>query len=311
MRIVFMGTPQFAVPSLKGLVEAGYEVAGVFCQPDRPAGRGNRVTACPVKAYALSQGIPVMQVERIRRPEGLEALKALRPDLCVTAAFGQILSRENLAVPPLGTVNVHASLLPRHRGAAPVNWAILMGDRTTGVTTMFTDAGLDSGDMLLKRETPILPGETAGELSERLSLLGREVLLDTLIALERGDCPRIPQDPAQVTYEPMLDKALGRLDFQESAQALERKVRALNPWPGAWADMPAGVLKIWAARALAGEFPGVPGQVAVSGPREGLVIRCGEGALELTQIQAPGAKRMEARAYLRGKALPAGTVLNG
>lgn len=311
MRVVFMGTPQFAVPSLKGLVEAGYEVAGVFCQPDRPAGRGGRLTVCPVKEYALSQGIQVRQVERIRRPEGLEALKDLRPDICVTAAFGQILSRENLAVPPLGTVNVHASLLPRHRGAAPINWAILMGDQTTGVTTMFTDPGLDTGDMLIKRETPILPGETAGELTQRLSLLGKEVLLDTLSAIAKGDCRPTPQDPAQASYEPMLDKALGRMDFDENAQALERKVRALNPWPGAWTDMPGGVLKIWSARPLTKEFPGLPGQVVVSGPREGLVVKCGRGALELTEIQAPGAKRMQARAYLMGKTLPVGTVLHG
>ena len=167
-------------------------MAGVFCQPDRPAGRGNRLVCCPVKLRAEQLDIPVYQVERIRSPQGLEALKALNPQLCVTAAFGQILSRENLAVPPLGTVNVHASLLPRHRGAAPIQWAILMGDQETGVTTMFTDPGLDTGDMLLKASTPIGPQETAGELTQRLSQMGARLLVETLEAIGRGDCPPHP-----------------------------------------------------------------------------------------------------------------------
>ncbi len=311
MRVVFMGTPQFAVPSLEALVQAGHQVAGVFCQPDRPAGRGNRVVCCPVKLRAEQLGIPVYQVERIRSPQGLEALKALNPQLCVTAAFGQILSRENLAVPPLGTVNVHASLLPRHRGAAPIQWAILMGDQETGVTTMFTDPGLDTGDMLLKASTPIGPQETAGELTQRLSQMGARLLVETLEAIGRGDCPRSPQDPGLATYEPMLDKAMGRLDFTRSAQELERWVRGLNPWPGAWAQMEQGTLKIWAAQALDQTFPGQPGQVVVSSPKEGLTVACGQGALKLTQIQGPNAKRMDARAYLMGKALPVGMVLNG
>lgn len=311
MRIVFMGTPDFALPSLKALVEGEWQVVGVFCQPDRPAGRGKRVTACPVKQYAAGQGIPVFQPERIRRPDGLEALTALKPDLCVTAAFGQILSQENLNVPRLGTVNVHASLLPRHRGAAPINWAVLMGEEYTGITTMFTDIGLDTGDMIMQKKTRILPDETAGELSGRLALMGGELLIETILAIEGGYCPRIPQDEAMASYEPMLDKEMGRLDFSQNALALHNRVRGLNPWPGAFAELREGLLKIWKTRVLQGEWSGCPGEVILSSPKAGLVVKCGSGALELLEIQAPGARRMEARAYLLGKSLEAGTVLNG
>ena len=193
MRVVFMGTPEFSVPILRALVENGYEVAGVFTQPDKPKGRGGKVQMTPVKEYALSQNIPVFQPLKIRK-DGLDDLKSLAPDLCVTAAFGQILSQEVLDVPKIGTVNVHTSLLPRHRGAAPVQWTVWQGETVTGVTTMFTDAGIDTGDILLQRETPIGPEETAGELTERLSHLGGELLIETLRRIEAGDCPRQKQD---------------------------------------------------------------------------------------------------------------------
>lgn len=312
MRIVFMGTPEFAVPSLQALIDGGYEVVGAFTQPDRPAGRGGKLRACPVKALALAHGIEVIQVEKIRRADGLEALRRLRPDLCVTAAFGQILSKENLAVPPLGTVNVHASLLPRHRGAAPINWAIMMGDRVTGVTTMFTDAGLDTGDMILKAETEIGPEETAGQLTQRLSLLGADLLIKTIRAIERGDCVRTPQDERLATYEPMLTKETGLIDFAQSPTAIVNQVRALDPWPGAYARMDEGVLKVWAAKAASEPAPSArPGEVIVSDGKRGLIVACESGAIELIEIQAPGAKRMDARAYLRGKSIEVGMVLNG
>ncbi len=311
MRIVFMGTPDFAVPSLRALLDAGYDVTGAFTQPDRPAGRGGKTRACPVKLLAEQRGVPVVQVEKIRRPEGLEALKAFAPDLCVTAAFGQILSGENLQVPRLGTVNVHASLLPRHRGAAPINWAIWMGDKTTGVTTMFTDKGLDTGDMIFKEETEVGLYETAGELTARLAEMGAQVLLRTVSAIENGDCPREAQDAALATYEPMLQKEMGLMDFTQDAAHLARQVRALDPWPGAYAGMREGVLKVWKAKQAEGEYQGAPGEVLVSDGRKGLIVACGGGALELIEIQAPNAKRMEARAYLRGKSIPEGMVLNG
>lgn len=311
MRIVFMGTPEFAVPSLRALLDAGYEVVGAFTQPDRPAGRGKKVIACPVKRLAEARGVPVFQPERIKRADGLEMLKALSPDLCVTAAFGQLLSKENLAVPKLGTVNVHASLLPRHRGAAPINWAILLGDRVTGVTTMFTDEGLDTGDMILKAETEIGAQESAGELTQRLSALGARVLIDTLRAIETGNCPRERQDASLASYEPLLTKEMGRMDFHKPPEELALKARALDPWPGTFAMLPEGPLKVWRAKATEGDWRGVPGQVVAADAKHGLIVMCGQGALELTEIQAPNAKRMDARAYLRGKAIQEGLVLNG
>ena len=208
MRIVFMGTPEFAVPCLEALISRkGTEVAGVFTQPDRPKGRGNKLTPSPVKERAVKAGIPVFQPERIRKT-GIEDLKALRPDLCVTAAFGQILSREVLDIPPMGNINVHASILPRHRGSAPIAHAIMDGDKAAGVTTMMMDEGIDTGDMLLKAETDILPTETCGELTERLSRIGAELLTRTLDELEAGTLKRIPQNEAEMTYDPMLNKAM-------------------------------------------------------------------------------------------------------
>lgn len=309
MRIAFMGTPEFAVPSLQALYDAGYEVAGVFTQPDRPAGRGKKLAECPVKTRALELGLPVFQFERLRRAEGVEALASLRPDYAVTAAFGQILSQALLNVPKFGTVNVHASLLPAYRGAAPVNWCIYMGEERAGVTTMMTDAGIDTGDMLLQKETPIGEMETAGELLIRLSQIGAELLIETLKSLERGDCPRTKQDPAKASHQPMLKKEMGMIDFARSAREIACHVRGLNPWPGAYALLPEGALKIWLARPAAGEFGGRPGEVVVSSPKQGLIVRCGEGALEILELQAPNAKRMAAKAYLAGKPLPVGARL--
>ena len=230
MRIVFMGTPEFAVPSLEALIGAGYEVVGAVTQPDRPVGRKGKLTPPPVKVCAQQHGIPVLQFERIRRPEGREALEALKPDLFVTAAFGQILSAKVLAIPKLGTINVHASLLPRHRGSAPINWCVMMGETVTGITTMYTDIGMDTGDMLLKAETPIGENETAGELSDRLSELGAELLIRTLRELEAGTLKRIPQNPAEATYEPKLDKETGRIDWTKTAREIDCLVRGATPW---------------------------------------------------------------------------------
>ena len=308
MRVVFMGTPDFAVPSLKALIESGYPVAGVFCQPDRPVGRGKKLAVGPVKALALERGIPVFQPERIKRPEGVKMLLDLAPDLVVTAAFGQILSREILDIPPMGTVNVHASLLPRHRGAAPINWCIMMGEKVSGVTTMYTDVGLDTGDMLLKRETPIGEMETAGELSERLSHLGAELLIETLQKIQDGTCPRTPQDQKSASYEGMLSKELGKIDWSRPAREIACQVRGLNPWPGAYTAMSGGVLKIWLAKAWEKQG-GAPGEVMAASGKEGLIVACGQGCLEILEMQAPNGKRMSAKAYLLGKPVPVGTVL--
>ena len=306
MRIVFMGTPEFAVPSLRALCEHGYEVAGVFTQPDRPRGRGNRLSPSPVKEYALSQGIPVFQPEKIRR-DGVDDLRALAPDLCVTAAFGQILSQEILDIPPMGSVNVHASLLPRHRGSAPINWAILQGDRQAGVTTMMMARGIDTGDMLRAAATDILPGETAGELTLRLSGIGASLLLDTLRGMEDGSVKPIPQDEARMTYDPMLTKQMGIIDWTEPAQAIVNRIHGLNPWPGCSTAIQGGRMKLLRAKTAGGS--GAPGEILSADVKDGLVIACGEGAVEIVQLQAPGGKPMGARDYLRGHALTVGTVL--
>lgn len=306
MRIVFMGTPEFAVPSLKALCENGYDVVGVITQPDRPKGRGNKVVMSPVKEYALSQSIPVFQYQRIRR-EGVEDLKALQPDLCVTAAFGQILSQEILDIPPMGTINVHASLLPRHRGSAPINWAIIQGDAEVGVTTMMTARGVDNGDMLLKCASPRKADETAGELTQRLSEDGAALLLKTLHALEAGTLERIPQDESAMTYDPMLTKEMGVIDWNDSAQSIVNRILGLNPWPGCSTAYEGARLK-W-LRAEVAQGAGQPGEILTADPKNGLVIAAGSGAVRVLQMQAPGGKPMNPKDYLRGHPMAAGTVL--
>ncbi len=309
MRIVFMGTPDFAVPSLRALLDAGYDVAGVVCQPDRPKGRGHKLAACAVKEAALAAGIPVFQPERIKRPEGVQMLRDLAPDLCVTAAFGQILSQELLDIPLMGTVNVHASLLPRHRGSAPVHWSILCGDAETGVTTMLTDRGMDTGDILLSSRTPIGPRETAGELTDRLSEMGARLLIDTLHAMEAGTLSRTPQDAAQASYEPMLTKELGCVDFSHSAAQIDRLVRGVTPWPGAYCEGENGAIKIFSVRP-ASECPSAAaGTIVAADGKRGLVVSCGDCDLELEEIQMPGAKRMRAADYLRGHHMTTGASL--
>lgn len=305
-----MGTPDFAVPSLRALMDAGYEVVGVVTQPDRPVGRSKKLAPPPVKVLAQERGIPVLQFERIRLKEGREALEALKPDLFVTAAFGQILSQPVLDIPRLGTVNVHASLLPKYRGSAPINWCLVQGEAVTGVTTMMTNAGIDTGDMLLSRRLPIGPDENAEELAARLSQAGAELLLETLRELEAGRLVRTPQQEEEATYQPMLTKEMGEMDWERSAQALHNQARGLYPWPGAYTQMESGVLKVWRTRVADGE-DGVPGGTVVkASPKEGLFVACGGGGvLEIVEMQAPGAKRMNARDYLRGKPMQVGTVL--
>ena len=306
MRIVFMGTPEFAVPSLRALCEAGYEVVGVFTQPDRPKGRGNKVVASPVKEYAVSRGIPVFQPLRIRR-DGVEDLRALAPDLCVTAAFGQILSQEVLDIPPLGNINVHASLLPRHRGSAPIAWAIMQGDEEAGVTTMMMDRGIDTGDMLLRAATPIGPGETCGELTARLSELGAALLMETLRALEAGTLTRVPQDEAQMTYDPMLTREMGVIDWTMPAREIVNRIHGLNPWPSCSTAFEGGRLKLLRAEAVPGS--GQPGEVLVADAKQGLMVAAGEGAVRVLLMQAPGGKPMEPKVYLNGHPMQTNVVL--
>lgn len=308
-RVVFMGTPEFAVPSLDALLDAGYDVVGAFTQPDRPTGRGHKLAACPVKQRALERGVEVFQFERVKGQKGLDTMRELKPDVVVTAAFGQILSRKLLEVPKFGTVNVHASLLPKYRGSAPINWCIVNGEKVTGVTTMLTDVGVDTGDMLLARETEIGDMETAGELSQRLSVIGAELLIETLDGYLKGEITPVKQDESLMSYQPMLDKEMGRIDWTRSAQEIACQVRGLNPWPCAFTVINGGNLKIYLAKAIDCECDAKPGTVVESSAKKGLTVACGKGALEIIEMQAPNAKRMQAKAYLMGKRIDAGTVL--
>ena len=306
-----MGTPEFAVPSLEALIGAGYEVVAAVTQPDRPVGRKKTLTPPPVKVCAQAHGVPVLQFERIRRKEGREALTALQPDLFVTAAFGQILSKAVLDIPRLGTINVHASLLPQYRGSAPINWCIVSGEKKAGVTTMMTNEGIDTGDMLLRDEVEIGENETAEELTERLSSLGAQTLLRTLRALEDGTLVRTPQNEAEASYQPMLTREMGEMDWSRSAQQLHDQVRGLYPWPGAYTTMDGGVLKVWVSRISDMKTDAAPGAVVKADAKEGLFVACGTGVLQIVELQAPGSKRMNARDYLRGKPMQTGTVLGG
>jgi methionyl-tRNA formyltransferase len=245
MRVVFMGTPEFATPSLRMLADEGHEIAAVVCQPDRPRGRGGRTTACPAKVEALAMGLRVLSFERIRDPEAVAALRQLAPDVLVTAAYGQILSKKILDIPPLGCINVHGSLLPRYRGPAPIQWAIIQGERTTGVTTMLTDRGVDTGDILLQRTLEIGPEETAGELTARLAALGADALRLTLQLWAAGQLKPTPQNPAEATRFPMLTREDGRIDWRRPAGDIVNGCGAVDPWPGAFTVLAGETLKIW------------------------------------------------------------------
>lgn len=309
MRIAFLGTPEFALPSLRALIARGDTIA-VFTQPDRPVGRHSKLTPPPVKVLAEERGLPVYQFERIKRPEGVEALRAFAPDLMVTAAFGQLLSQENLDIPKYGCINVHGSLLPKYRGAAPIQWSVIDGETVTGVTTMMTDIGMDTGDILLQAETAIDPNETAGELYDRLAALGASLLHTTLSALEAGTLPRRKQEEAQATKCVLLKKEHGRLDFSSSSAEVHNRVRGTNPWPGAYALWDGEPLKIWKTRRVEGLFMqlDMPNGELFGDEKEGLYVQCADAPLEILELQAAGGKRLDGRTFLRGKPI-AGKIL--
>ena len=305
MRIVFMGTPDFAVPSLEALVGAGHEVVGVFSQPDRPVGRHqNKLQPTPVKVCAQAHGIPVFQPEKLRDGTALAVLKELAPELIVVAAYGRVLPDDILALPPKGCINVHSSLLPRYRGAAPINWAILNGDGETGVTIMDMAHELDAGDILAQVSTPIDPAEDAAGLFDRLARLGGELLTETVKRLEAGAVVRTPQDPTRVSYAPMLSKALSPVDWTRPARAIHDQIRGLIPWPGASTDALTGeTLKLWKSRVSDRTSQAAPGTVLAAGPA-GIDVACGGGSmLTILELQAPGSRRMSAGDYLRGHPL--------
>ena len=302
MRIVFMGTPDFAVPSLQMLIDRKEEVCAVFTQPDKPKGRGHKLQAPPVKELALAHNIPVYQPTTLRDEEPQRLLSDLAPELIVVAAYGKLLPKAVLDLPKYGCINVHGSLLPKYRGAAPIQWAVINGEQTTGVTTMYMGEGMDTGDMLLKAETPIGPEETAGELFDRLMVLGAELLGKTLDALAAGTLERIPQDEMQATKAPMLSKELSTLDFHRPAAELHDLIRGLNPWPCAVVELDGKRLKLLASKVVAES--GTPGEVAQR--EEGLIVFCGEGALLITELQTETGKRMGGAEYLRGHPIQPG-----
>jgi methionyl-tRNA formyltransferase len=306
MRVIFMGTPEFALPTLEGLIDSGVKIVGVFTQPDRPKGRGRKLEPSPVKRLAEEHGLPVFQPERLRDKDAIKQVRSLKPDLVVVVAYGQILPQEVLDIPKYGCVNVHASLLPRHRGAAPINKAIIDGDPMTGVTTMQMDAGLDTGDMLVKKSISIFPNENAGELHDRLAQLGREAMEETLARLCAGTLSPQKQDDSRSSYAPMLKKEDGLIDWKRPAAAIHNQVRGLYPWPGAFTHLDGEVLKIADTRIA--DTSGNPGEILVL-ENSGVVVACGEGALQIRRLQLPGKKMLPAADFLRGVKLKVGQKL--
>ena len=304
MRIVFMGTPAFAVPSLEKLIEAGHSVVGVFSQPDKPKNRGMKLLPTPVKECALAHGVPVFQPTKLRDGTALEQIRALDPELIVVAAYGRILPDEILNYPAKGCINVHSSLLPRYRGAAPINWAILNGDEETGVTIMHMAHDLDAGDIIDQVRTPIDPDEDAETLYGRLAVLGGELLLRVVEELEAGTARRTPQDPTQVTLAPMLSRELSPVDWSRSARQIHDQVRGLSPWPAATTDAITGdTMKLCRTQVTGETTSAKPGTVVSAGKR-GIDMACGNGTvLRILELQAAGKKRMRAADYLRGNPL--------
>lgn len=309
MKIVFMGTPEFAVPSLNMLLEEGYEIAAVVTQPDKPKGRGNKMAAPPVKEFAIKHGINVLQPSKIKTTEFVDQIKAIGPDLLVTAAYGKILSKELLEVPSLGCINVHGSLLPAYRGAAPINWAVINGEELTGITTMFTDVGLDTGDMLLKKEIAIEPDMSVGELHDKMSILGAEVLKDTLVELNRGALKRIPQKDAESSYAPIMTKELGLIDWSKTAKEIHNLVRGTDPWPGAYTFLNGMRIRIWRTVLEAHNEIGHACGEIVEVDSKGIFVKCSEGYVLIKEVQVDSSKRMNVSDYIRGHKIDVGEIL--
>ena len=310
MRIVFMGTPEFALPSLDMLVNEGYEVAAVVTQPDKPAKRGKKITPPPVKEYAISKGLRVLQPEKIKTLEFLKTLEEIKPDLLITAAYGKILSKEILELPPLGCINVHASLLPKYRGAAPIHWCIINGEKITGITTMYTNEGLDTGDILLKAEVTITDDMTAGELHDKLSVLGAEVLKETLQKLKKNELERIPQDDGEATYAPIITKDIGKIDWSKSSCEIYNLIRGTNPWPGAFTHYKGAVMKVWKSEIVDEEPCGGLKQGTIRRvSKEGIVVCGGKGKINIKEGQCASCRRMCVADYICGNKIDEGEIL--
>ena len=321
MRIVFMGTPDFSVPALKALVEAGHQVIAVVTQPDKPKGRGKEVQMTPVKIQAMEYGIPVYQPAKVREASFVEVLQGMEADVYVVIAFGQLLPKAVLELPKYGCINIHASLLPKYRGAAPIQWCVIDGERETGITTMMMDVGLDTGDMLEKTVIPIEEKETGGSLHDKLSLAGGALILSTLKKLEEGTLVRTPQTDEGTCYAKMLTKSLGDIDWNQDAVSIERLIRGLNPWPSAYTLWNGKTIKIWSADVTTGREAaaflsesGVPSETGITpgtvvcSDKHSLVVCTGDGLLSVRELQMEGKKRMDTPAFLRGYPIPEGDV---
>ena len=308
MKVIFMGTPDFSVGTLEALVEAGHEVMLAVTQPDKPKGRGKEMQFTPVKECAIRYNIPVYQPRKVREPECIEELRKYHADIMVVVAFGQILPKEILEMTPYGCVNVHASLLPKYRGAAPIQWSIIDGEAVSGVTTMQMDEGLDTGDMLLKTEVVITEKETGGSLHDKLSEAGARLCVETLKGLEAHTITPLPQGETTTSYAKMLTKELGNIDWTQSAEAIERLIRGLTPWPSAYSNWNGKVMKIWDAKVSNEESGKEPGTI-IKVEKDAFLVQTGKGALQISELQIPGKKRMDAGAFLRGYQVEVGDVL--
>ncbi len=308
MRIIFMGTPDFSVPALRALVDKGHQVIAVVTQPDKPKGRGKAVQMTPVKEAAQALGIPVYQPVKVREEGFLQQLEVLAPEVIIVAAFGQILPQRLLDIPVYGCINIHASLLPKYRGAAPIQWAILDGEKETGITTMQMNAGLDTGDILEKLAVPVDDEETGGSLHDKLSAAGGKLILSTLEKLEQGLLVPVAQTEEGTCYARMLDKGMGKMDWNKGASELERMIRGLNPWPSAYTELDGKTLKIWQAKVMESEYDGEPGQV-VKAEKDAFWVKTGKGSLAILSLQLEGKKRMDTGAFLRGYPVSEGIIL--
>lgn len=306
MRVIFMGTPDFATGTLEEIVLAGHEVVGVVTQPDKPKGRGKNLMPTPVKEVAMKYNLPVYQPKKVRKPEFVEVLRDLKPDVIVVAAFGQIISKEILEMPKYGCINVHASLLPAYRGAAPIQWAVINGDKESGVTIMQMDEGIDTGDMIEKVVVPIDKDETGGSLFEKLSQAGAELCVKVLTDLEDGKAVREKQPEESTTpYAKMIDKKMGAIDWEKSAKEIEQLIRGLNPWPSAYTKLQGKTLKIWKAEVLEQDSKEAPGQIAEV-TKDSIAVQTGQGLLKVLELQLEGKKRMDTASFLRGYTLKEG-----
>ena len=309
MKVIFMGTPDFSVGTLEALIEAGHEVVLAVTQPDKPKGRGGKMQYPPVKEVALEHDIPVFQPKKIRDPQSIEELRKYEADVMVVIAFGQILPKEILKMTPYGYINVHASLLPKYRGAAPIQWAVINGERVSGVTTMQMDEGLDTGDMIMKTEVVLDEKETGGSLHDKLALEGAKLCVHTLKALEEKTAVWEKQEDSPTEYARMLDKKLGDIDWTKDAASIERLIRGLNPWPSAYTKWNSKIMKIWEADVLEGQTDQMPGTI-VKVEKDGFCVQTGTGLIKVLSLQIPGKKRMDAGAFLRGYPMEEGTVLS-